>query len=182
VRAHRAYLETFFSRDHGPASGYIDDFYGCGNALIDLGRVLAERPLFAVETNETGGEDDRLFSRVQGEGGRFAWASEAGGYEHVPAERARLSYTLRRALAYGQGPCTLALKAQPRQLARLAAWIAIGAGQTLVYGAVAAGAFLLRRRDRAYWLDRAARGLGKVIWWKSFRFYGNAAPVATAGR
>jgi len=47
-----------------------------------------------------------------------------------------------------------------------------------VFGALAAVKYALRAPDRAYALDKAARGIGKVIWFPpfKFRFYGQAAP------
>ncbi len=53
-------------------------------------------------------------------------------------------------------------------------WGVIGAAQTLVYGALALILWGLRRPERAFMIDRAARGLGKVFWAQPFRikFYG----------
>jgi hypothetical protein len=50
----------------------------------------------------------------------------------------------------------------------------IGAGQTAIWGSVAAGLSVLRHPRRADALDRAARGLGKLFWMKGLepRFYG----------
>ncbi len=47
-------------------------------------------------------------------------------------------------------------------------------GQTVVFGAVAAAKWLSRSPDRAFALDRAARGLGKVLWFRPFhlKLYG----------
>jgi hypothetical protein len=56
----------------------------------------------------------------------------------------------------------------------------VGLGQTAVYGSVAIAKWLLGRPDRAAALDRAARGLGKVLWFPPFkpRFYGLPLPSA----
>lgn len=167
---HFAYFNDFFAREPGHADGPISDFYGCGNALLDLARLPHLDPMFDPRTNRTGGEDDLLFNATRAAGGGFAWAGRAGVFEHVPENRARLGYTLRRALAYGQGPCTLAR--YEKRYDKLARWVVIGAAQTLVYGAAALGAFALRLPGRAFLYDRTARGFGKVIWWKTFHFYG----------
>ena len=55
--------------------------------------------------------------------------------------------------------------------------MAIGAAQAAAFGLIAAGKWLLLAPDRAWALDRAARGLGKTFWWGPFRirFYGHAA-------
>src|SRR6056297_3519888 len=38
-RRHQAYFEGFFARDPDLAAGYIEQSYGCGNALIDFSRI-----------------------------------------------------------------------------------------------------------------------------------------------
>jgi len=66
---------------------------------------------------------------------------------------------------------------QPPDWLGIARWTAIGAGQGLVYGAAAAVMWALRAPGRAFMLDRAVRGLGKVFWSKPFeiQFYGQSA-------
>lgn len=175
VSHHRRYLEAFFARAPAHESGYIDTWYGCGNALLDLTLAPQDGPLFDARMNASGGEDDLLYARIDEMGGRFAWCAEAPVFEHVPESRAQLGYTLRRAIAYGQGPCNIARRQSPPRVATIAFWMAVGLGQGLVYGSVAAAAALLRLDGRAFWYDRAARGFGKVWWWRGFEFYGTAA-------
>lgn len=174
VRRHRAYLSDFFSRTRDIPSGFIDDYYGCGNALLDLELMPKFRPLFDPAMNESGGEDDVLFIHLKKLGCRFAWSVQASVYEHVPAQRARLGYTLKRAFSYGQGPCTMALRAQLPRYDKLAFWIAVGAAKALTNGLISAALFIARSPNRAIYLDRTARGLGKVFWWIDFSFYGAA--------
>ena len=52
--------------------------------------------------------------------------------------------------------------------------MAVGAAQTVLFGLVAAAKWVARTPDRADALDRAARGLGKLLWFPPFkpRFYG----------
>ena len=181
VSEHAHYLNDFFSRKGPEASGVIDHYYGCGNSLIDLSQMPDFTPLFDSQTNETGGEDDFLFSQLKRLGKTFAWAKDAPVYEHVPESRATLRYTLRRAFAYGQGPSTLCLKKSPPDIPGLIYWTIIGSGQALIYGGVSLLARLAGRSDRAFWYDRAVRGLGKVLWFGpfEFRFYGaNASHAA----
>ena len=47
-----------------------------------------------------------------------------------------------------------------------------------MFGLVALGAWKIRARSFAVLADRAARGLGKTLWWRPFkiRFYGQTAP------
>jgi hypothetical protein len=104
----------------------------------------------------------------------MAWAAEALAFEHVPPERARLAYALRRAFAYGQGPAQTC--ARSRDVGGVLKWMAVGAAQAAAYGMLALPAWALRLDARAEPLDRAVRGLGKVFWAPGFepRFYGDA--------
>jgi len=169
---HTDYLKEFFSRPEQGATGYMAKSFGCGNSLIDLEAIPPGRPVFDASTNETGGEDDVLFSRVRLAGGRFAWCAEAVTFEHVPVSRASLAYTLRRAIAYGQGPITQARRQTPPDWPAILFWMGVGAYKLVVNLALYAWGWLTRSPDRAWHIDRAARGLGKLIWWISFRFYG----------
>ncbi len=171
---HAAYLTDFFSRRFEQKTGFSAKSFGCGNSLLNLSLVPAERPVFDMRTNETGGEDDLLFGRIRAANGRFAWCAEAPVFEHVLTERATLAYTLRRAMAYGQGPITLARRSNPPNWPLVAGWMIVGAYKVVVNAILYGAGWLSRRPDRAHHLDRAARGFGKLIWWRLFRFYGAA--------
>jgi succinoglycan biosynthesis protein ExoM len=180
VTAHRAYLEHFFSR-HGPAqSGVIDTYYGCGNSLLRRVALPDPRRPFDPERNHIGGEDDRLFAQMKATGARFAWAADAPVWEDPAANRLGLDYALSRAFAYGQGGSVKRVSPPHRDWAGLALSMMTGAGQAAVYGAGAALKWATRAPDRAFMLDKAVRGLGKVFWWKAFHrnFYGLASPAA----
>ncbi|MEO0465974.1 MAG: glycosyltransferase family A protein [Pseudomonadota bacterium] len=176
IRAHRRYLKRFFARTLEAEDGPIDRFFGCGNALIDLSRVPLKRPLFDISRNETGGEDDLLFQTIEKEGGGFAWSPCARVFEHVPPSRAKLSYTLQRAVSYGAGPSNLAQSGGENRWLKTAFWMAVGAGQVGIFGAASVCAFILQLENRAEWYDRAAQGLGKIFWWKHRGFYGADSP------
>jgi hypothetical protein len=180
VRQHTGYFRAFFDRTGPVSSGFISHYYGCGNTLIDLRRLPAQRPLFDTAANETGGEDDLLFERVRAHGGQFAWSTQACVFEHVPANRVRLGFTLRRAFAYGQGPSFKAHSAPlPRRL-MLPVYMGMGAVQALLMGPLGGVLLALRMPGAAWCLDKAARGLGKLFWGDRFRqtFYGRAAMTA----
>jgi succinoglycan biosynthesis protein ExoM len=172
VIAHADYLRRFFSRLSLAPTGFTTQSWGCGNSLVDLQRLPPQRPVFDASTNETGGEDDMLFARVRRAGGQFAWCAEAPTFEHVPVSRATLTYTLRRAMSYGRGPVTMARKATPPNWFAVGGWMIVGACKFVVNGAIYAVKFLRRAPDRAEYLDRAARGFGKIFWWQDLRFYG----------
>ncbi|HEV2082784.1 MAG TPA: glycosyltransferase family 2 protein [Brevundimonas sp.] len=168
----RGHLDDFFGRT-GPADDrLIDKPWGCGNALLVRATALPGTEPFDVAADQLGGEDDALFAKVRAAGGRFGWAAAARVSEIAPPHRATMSYALRRAFAYGQGPSQEArLRGDWTGVGK---WMAVGLLQTLLWSAASAVLWLLRRPSRARALDRAARGLGKVLWAPVFepKFYG----------
>lgn len=168
----RPYLERFFGREGPAGTGLIPHSYGCGNSLLVRATALPGPAPFDVGADQSGGEDDALFAALSARGGRFGWAADAWVEEYAPAHRATLAYALARAFAYGQGPSQTAARA--RDWPGVARWMVIGAAQALVWGAAALGLTLIGHRRRADMLDRAARGVGKVLWMKGFEphFYG----------
>ena len=109
-------------------------------------------------------------------GARFAWAHAALVYEDPVPERLTLDYALSRAFAYGQGPTYACATSDPPNWPGVARWVAIGLAQSAVFGLFAALAWLIRSPHRAFAYDRAARGLGKVLFGGPFkqRFYGRS--------
>lgn len=174
VIKHRAYYKNFFAREPNLPPGYIDKPFGCGNCLIDARQVPKNRMWFDVRMNEVGGEDDLLFGRIKAAKGKFAWALSAMVYEYPLPQRIRLTYTLRRAFAYGQGPCTLARRSEPARYDKLAMWILWGGAKFALHASIWAALRLLGRKNRAFEADKAIRGLGKVLFWKRLRFYGTS--------
>ncbi|MCA8901334.1 MAG: glycosyltransferase family 2 protein [Hyphomonas sp.] len=174
VTSHTAYFRQFFCRMDGAGTGYIPRSYGCGNSLLDRDLIPQGEPVFDARMNESGGEDDVLFQRIREAGGQFAWAADALAFEHVPAERARLGYTLKRAVSYGQGPIAHALRQSPINYATVAFWMAVGLYKFAVNVVAYAFLWAVRSDRRADHLDKAARGAGKLVWWKRLNFYGAA--------
>jgi len=173
VTEHQAYFKRFFGRHDPSPRGFIDEFHGGCNTLIDVSKLPTQRPLFDPSTNETGGEDDVLFAAIQKINGTFAWEPNAPVYERVPKRRATLSYTLRRAIVYGQGPTFHARRQHKYHL--LAGWMLIGFFKMIWHGLRAGIGYLLKLENRADELDKATRGLGKVFFWRSFELYGAPA-------
>ena len=171
----RAWLDRFFSRIGPAASGLVDRHWGCGNSLMRRAAVLPGHAPFDAAQDEIGGEDDVLFTAARARGARFAWCAEAEVLEYAPAHRASLRYALLRGFAYGQSPCQAAARAHRWWL--IPAWMAVGAGQAVVYGLAGAVLALAGSSNALDLLDRSARGLGKVFWTRRFepRVYGSAA-------
>jgi hypothetical protein len=174
VQRHRQYLEQFFSREGPAETGIIAHYYGCGDSLIRRAALPHPTAPFSADRNRTGGEDDHLFGVMQRAGARFAWAHEALVYEDPVPERLTLRYALERAFAYGQGPTFGCATADPPDWVGVARFMAIGLVQTGVFGAFAALQWLRGAPHRAFALDRAVRGLGKVLFGGPFakQFYG----------
>ncbi|MDZ4318307.1 MAG: glycosyltransferase family 2 protein [Phenylobacterium sp.] len=175
-----AYLERFFGRDGPTQTRLTDQIHGCGNSLMVRATALPGPAPFDSAMDQTGGEDDRLFTALQARGGRFGWAADAWVDEFAPPDRATLSYALMRAFAYGQSPSQMA--AARHDWPGLVRWMLIGAAQTAVWGLASLALTLLRRPARAETLDRMSRGLGKVFWTSCFepKLYG-AAMVRRTG-
>ncbi len=168
----KPWLERFFGREGPERTGLIDQPFGCGNSLMVRATALPGPAPFDTGADQAGGEDDALFAALAARGGRFGWAADAWVEEFAPAHRATLSYALARAFAYGQGPSQTAAAA--KDWPAVARWMAIGAGQTAVFGAASAALTLMASPKRAEMYDRTARGIGKLFWMKGFEpsFYG----------
>jgi len=171
---HRLYIEQFFSREGPAETGIIAHYYGCGDSLVRRAALPHPTHPFSALRNEVGGEDDHLFGVMHRAGARFAWAHEALVWEDPVPSRLTLRYALARAFAYGQGPSYACATSNPPDWAGVARWVAIGLIQSAVLGPYAALQWLTRSPHRAFAFDRAARGLGKVLFGGPFkqRFYG----------
>lgn len=167
-----AYLNEFFGRQGPETTRVIDSPYGCGNALMVRATALPGTAPFNTSADHSGGEDDVLFAGLINRGGRFGWAAEAWVDEFAPPHRARLSFALSRAFAYGQGPSQTA--AANKQWLQVIRWMVIGMVQAGLYGLMALVMMVLRHPRQIHQLDRAVRGLGKLLWMPlfEFKFYG----------
>ena len=175
ISKHRAYFAHFFAREPDLRNGYIDESFGCGNALVDFAQIEGSAPWFDTRMNEMGGEDDLLFSRIRHSGGRFAWAVAAQVCEHPPVERVTLTYTLNRAFSYGQAPLTIAVTGAPKRFELVPVWMAVGAVKAVWHGLQWAALAFVRHKGRAFQLDLAIKGFSKLVWWIDLKFYGAAA-------
>ena len=183
IERHRAYFLRFFGREGPSSSGSIDHAYGCGNSLVVRAALPSAQP-FSAARNTTGGEDDLLFATMKAKGARFAWAAEAFVWEEPVTQRVTLAYTLKRAFAYGQGPCSAAFAAGPKRWPLVPLWSLVGVAQALGWSAIAAFRAATGGDHLAEALDAAARGLGKLLWFPPFKigFYGQGTLVAGAAK
>jgi len=169
--AQAVFFEDLYSR-RGPChSGPCSRPYGIGNSLQP--RAMFERPIaFDPRADQTGGEDDALFASWAEAGATFAWAADALVIEHLGHERTRIAHGLKRAFAYGQGPCETAWAS--RKYANLARHMAVGAAQTFLFGVASALVAFASKEHALSLVGQAARGAGKVFWFCEQRFYGQA--------
>ena len=173
TREHRAYYTCFFSRFGPRSSEILGHYYGCGNSLLRAALLAGPQP-FSPLQNDMGGEDDILFTALKKQGAVMAWAVDAPVWEDVPLHRATLAYTMRRGFAYGQGPSHSA--AVNGRWPACAGWMIQGAAQAVIFAIIGAVSCLARNPKTAFRLDKAARGLGKLLWFPPFKmkFYGQA--------
>jgi glycosyltransferase involved in cell wall biosynthesis len=172
-----AFYERLHSRSGPATNGLIKRAFGLGNSLQPRALFAGPAP-FDERANERGGEDDMLFAAWAAAGARFAWAADAPVIEHLGPERVRLAYALRRAFAFGQGPCELAWAR--RDHAALLRHMSVGAAQALACGALSAPALVLSTPHGLALLGAAARGAGKLAWFVEQRFYGETLARQTA--
>ncbi|MCR9128356.1 MAG: glycosyltransferase [Alphaproteobacteria bacterium] len=172
--ARTAWLRRLYARLPELPDGVTTKPWGCGNSLIDQRAGKLPSPPFDPAANETGGEDDRLFSILARSRARFAWANAARVTEHVDPRRGSWNALARRAFAFGQGPSQDA--AERKAWAEVAVWMGIGALQAVLFGLLIAPARLVGPDPCAAAIDKAVQGAGKLFWFDRFapRFYGAA--------
>ena len=173
----------FFTRDiHKTTDGLVDQFFGCGNSVLDLEKCNLPSPPFSPATNETGGEDDLLFSQLQSQGTLIAWTSKTHAKENVENWRMSHAYIRVRSFAYGQGPSRIC--ADNSDVIGLMKWSIIGLVQVCVYGPLSMISKLLGHKSYMRFMRKAAEGAGKMLWYEKFRpkIYGATALKAQINR
>ena len=168
----RPFIEAFFSRTGPKQDGITDRIHGCGNSLLKRASALVGDAPFDPSTNETGGEDDVLFTSLKAKGCTFAWAANAWVSEHAPVKRANMDYVLKRAFAYGQGPSQSA--AHQGHWLGVARWMLVGLAQMLVFALAALLSNIFARPRYPNYLRRTYEGAGKLFWFSRLepKFYG----------
>lgn len=182
VRAHYdaaapAWMKAARAHDTLPVLGQdratITSGYTC-NTLIDLGDPATADLRFDPARGRSGGEDSAFFADYLAAGGRIAFAADAVVHETVPAERARLSWLMRR--RYRSGQTHASLIAQNPSMARRLREAGIAAAKALACGGMAlAGAAHPATRNRQ--LMRAALHVGAIahlVGARTIEIYGTA--------
>jgi glycosyltransferase involved in cell wall biosynthesis len=133
-------------------------FAGAGNCLIKVDFLRKTSLRFDPRFNLTGGEDEELFWRLQRAGGKIHAASDALVVEAVPANRARLSWLMRRTFRKGNTLGRIALIHRQGRLPRFAKGVGAmlrGAAGMILRGPVSRAGFYAG-------LLEAARGAGML--------------------
>lgn len=164
------YLSSFYARHSKQTeAGVSDEAFGTGGCLIDLESCVMPTPAFDTRLNESGGEDDILFEALRESGTIFGWAPSALCYECVPTSRTTSKYIAKRNFGYGQGPSRIAASKGLSGILQLFRHMIVGLAQLIVFGTVYLLAALLNRPSNVRYLALSARGLGKVLWFDSFK-------------
>lgn len=176
-----AHFRELFSRKGPDLDQLIEDCRGAGNSLMTRATALPGRSPFSTDRDQGGGEDDVLFAELRAQGRRFTWATGGIVLEHPAPHRLTMTYAVRRAFAFGQGPSQTAVRR--REWGTLAKWTVVGLGQAAIFGVLTAAFWMAGRKDWPRWLDRAVRGVGKVLWMSALepRFYGEAEVARSSG-
>lgn len=168
----------FFTRDiETENTAEIDKFFGCGNSLLDRSKCILPEPAFSVKTNETGGEDDLLFSTLKTQGVKIVWTGKTSALENVEDWRMTHKYIRIRSFAYGQGPSRICANPDNFDMKGLLRWSLIGTGQFFVYGTLAVASKVLGNDKYIPLMRKSCEGAGKVLWYERFRpkIYGETA-------
>ncbi len=173
------YFVRFFSR-FGPKGkedlqeGVIDEFYGCGNSLLDTKLCVLPEPPFSPDMNETGGEDDMLFGELQAQGINIAWSRAAKCYEDIRPHRATPQYVKIRSFANGQSPSQEA--AEANNWFGIAKWMLVGMVQYMLYTPMFLATKAIGHPAYIHYLAKSASSAGKILWFGGFtpKLYGAA--------
>lgn len=91
-----------FHRSWRPAApGAIMRTAPTSNTAVAVSVVAGVTPWFDPALAASGGSDFEYFTRVAAAGHRIVWIHEAVVHEHIPPERARLGWVVRRAFRVG---------------------------------------------------------------------------------
>lgn len=158
------HMQPLFSRPAREENGPIEKGIATGNCFMDRGKFDLPTPVFDPNLNETGGEDDDLFRKLELQGQNIAWTNDAVTQEHVPAKRATLGYVWKRNFAFGQAPTREAADHGLRGLGGIIKWMFVGVAQIGIYALLWMVSKLRKDPKSVHHLGRLAQGVGKVFW------------------
>jgi glycosyltransferase involved in cell wall biosynthesis len=133
-------------------------FAGTGNVMIDAGFLRRHVLRFDPRFNDSGGEDEEFFGRLQSLGGTIRAAAGAVIHEEVPPARMNLRWVIRRRFRMGNTLGRIALLRRKGRAMRAAK----GAGALLLGLGRAAVAAPVSRTESVRGLLEMARGAGML--------------------
>lgn len=148
-------------------SGTELQFGGTGNALL-RGSLVRAGQRFDPRFGLTGGEDTEFFFRLHQGGYKMVWCQEASAFEHVPAERMKLRWLLRRSFRGGQMFADIV--ARPKSLGARCVWALRQAALMALNAALALCLWPAGRGPAARHICRLAGNVGQLSTLSSFRF------------
>ena len=168
------HMQPLFSRPERDKNGLIEKAIGTGNCLIDRNKLELPNPVFNPSMNQTGGEDDELFRKLEMQNPNIAWTNDAVTFEYVPAKRATLSYVWRRNFAFGQAPTQEAADKGISGSLDVIKWMFVGIAQVGIYLLLWLISKLRKDPKAVHHFGRLAQGIGKFFWSSrlSPKFYG----------
>ena len=158
------HMQPLFSRPAREENGLIEKGIATGNCFMDRGRFDLPNPVFDPNLNETGGEDDDLFRKLEQQNQNIAWTNDAITQEHVPAKRATLAYVWKRNFAFGQAPTREAADRGLKGITGIIKWMFVGAAQIGIYAMLWCVSKLRKDPISVHHFGRLAQGVGKVFW------------------
>ena len=158
------YMQPLFCRVRDYETGLMNEGIATGNCFLDRGKEALPNPVFDPSLNQSGGEDDALFDHLMSQGAKVAWIKAAKTLEHVPAERATLSYVWRRNFAWGQGPSKHEAEKGLVGIPGTIKWMIVGFAQALIQSILWSVAKIRQRPESVHHLGRLAQGVGKIFW------------------
>ena len=147
-----------------PTGAPMPRISGIGNTILNRERCFIDFEPFDPQLGLTGGEDTLFMRQLLCRGRKLVWCAEAAVREEVPAERLTPGFLLRRAFQRGQATTYACAAATPPLRLTTLRMMAAGIAQLILFGLAAA---VFRIVDDRRWLplmDRAALGLGKLLW------------------
>ncbi|MGH6989548.1 MAG: glycosyltransferase, partial [Stellaceae bacterium] len=163
--SHDPFWRWYFTADSRQASGEIAKRgAGTHNCLFVKRTCCIDDEPFDPALGLTGGEDFRFFLSVTQRGGRVVWCAEGVTREYIPAARSNWSYAARRRLRENQLLLQSFLWSKPPHRWGVAAWMAIGLFQILVFAPLSMALFAVDRTTAKKCATKAVGGFGKLLW------------------
>jgi succinoglycan biosynthesis protein ExoM len=155
----------YFTADSRQPSGEIAKRgAGTHNCLFVKRTCCVDDEPFDPALGLTGGEDFRFFLSVANRGGRVVWCAEGIIREFIPAARSEWGYALRRRLRENQLLLQSFLWSDPPNRRRVAAWMAIGLMQLVLFAPLSMALLVVNRAAAKKCATKAVGGLGKLLW------------------